>query len=127
MRTTSPDMPKEVVKGNHLGQPQYTITFNVVAHSAIDPKDVLEQGPDFQLPEFTYEYNSVTLPPGKFDYDTIVSALVNEIYPSDRMQAVVNNYLASPDDEEIKAEFEEMQAWRAEAKATAKRLLAEKK
>ena len=119
MKTTSNEMPKEVVRGNHLGQPQYTINFNVTMY--------LYEGPDpdgtINLP--LYEYNSVTLPPGKFDYDTIVSALVNEIYPSDRMQAVQNNYLANPDDKDIKAEFDEMQEWRNMAKKTAKYLLEE--
>ena len=120
MKTTSLDMPQEVVKGNYLGQPQYTINFNVTRYSYPGPE------PDGSISLPMYEYNSVTLPPGKFDYDTIVSALVNEIYPSDRMQAVQNNYLASPEDKEIKAEFDEMQKWRAEAKAIAKRLLEEK-
>ena len=122
MKTTSSDMPQEVVKGNYLGQPQYTINFNVTMHLCEEP----EPGPDFTIHLPMYEYNSVTLPPGKFDYDTIVSALVNEIYPSDRMQAVQNNYLAFPKDEEIKGEFDEMQKWRAEAKAIAKHLLEEK-
>lgn len=112
MRTTSPDRPLEIVEGRHLGQPRYTINFNVT-ESTLD---------DFPQ----YEYNSVTLAPGKFDYDTIVSALVNEIYPSDRMQAIQNNYLADPTDKEVKEEFDTMQEWRKEAKATAKRLLEEK-
>lgn len=107
----SPERPQEVVVGNHLGQKQRTINFNI------------EQSKVDDYPEFTY--NSVTLAPGKWDYDTIVSALVTEIYPNDRMQATVNNYLASPDDSEIKAEFDEMQGWRVQAKELATRLLEE--
>ena len=110
MKLTSQDRPDEVVKGNHLGQPQFTINFNVKAETLDD------------FPQ--YSYDSVTLPPGQWDYDTIVSALVNAVYPSDRMQAVQNNYLAEPGDEDIKAEFDEMQSWRKTAKETAKRLLA---
>lgn len=112
MRTVSSERPQEVVKGNHLGQPRYTINFNVT-------EETLDDFPQ-------YSYNSTTLPPGIFTYDAIVNALVNEIYPADRMQAVVNNYLASPTDADIKAEFDEMQNWRSEAKEMAKRLIAER-
>jgi hypothetical protein len=41
------------------------------------------------------------------------------------MQAIINNYLADPSDEGILQEFNDMQAWRKEAKIIAKEILAE--
>ncbi len=70
-----------------------------------------------------WEWISVTLPPAVWDYSAIVDALVTENYPTDKMQAVVNNYLLDPNDEDVVAEFNEMQEWRKHAKAIAKELL----
>lgn len=53
-------------------------------------------------------------------YERAVSAIVDDGYPSDKMQAVVNNYLLDPTDETAKAEMEAMQSWRALAKRVAK-------
>ena len=102
-------MPDTVVVGNHLGQRQRTINFNV--------KAIELDG------ETHYEYNSVTLPPGTWDYDSIIDALVSEIYPNDKMWAVVNNYLGNPNDEAVVAEYNEMQEWRERSKALATKLL----
>ena len=84
---------------------QHTVNFNVE---------------EIDVGGYTVRWQSVTLEPGVFSYDALVSAIVSERYPADRMQAVVNNYLAAPEDAEIKAEFDEMQAWRVFAKETAK-------
>lgn len=105
------EKPEEVVIGNHLGQKQRTVNFNIV---------------ETEFEGYTqYTFNTVTLPPGFWTYEAIVSALVNEIYPSDKMQAVLNNYLLDP--VEFKEEMNEMQEWRKEAKTMAKRLLEEYK
>lgn len=53
----------------------------------------------------------------------IVDAIVSAAYPNDVMQAVVNNYLASPDDEESLASFNTMQEWRKKAKAVATEIM----
>lgn len=53
-------------------------------------------------------------------YERAVSAIVDDGYPADKMQAVVNNYLLDPTDESAKAEMEAMQSWRALAKRVAK-------
>lgn len=73
-------------------------------------------------PQYTvcYEEGSVTLPIGVINYDAIVDAIITQRYPSDKMMAVINNYMLSPDDESIKAECQEMQAWRQRAKEVAK-------
>lgn len=91
-----------------LGQKQRTVNFNI--------EEINES-------DYTYRWQSVTLEPGIFTYDAIVSAIVSERYPADRMQAVVNNYLATPGDAEIKAEMDEMQQWRVLAKKIAKEAL----
>lgn len=53
-------------------------------------------------------------------YERAVSAIVDDGYPADKMQAVVNKYLLDPTDETAKAEMEAMQDWRALAKRVAK-------
>ena len=111
MRITSNERPQEVVLGRHLGQPQRTINFNISEETLDD------------FPQYTY--NSVTLPPGTWTYEAIVSALVNEIYPYDRMSAIQNNLADEPDNPQVIIEHDQMQAWRRTAKAMAKRLLAE--
>lgn len=80
---------------------------------------------DVEKTDEGYSYREVTLQPGTANYDGIVSALITCKYPSDRMQAVINNYLADPSDEGILQEFNDMQAWRKEAKIIAKEILAE--
>lgn len=72
-----------------------------------------------------YSYREVVLHPDITNYDGIVSALITCKYPSDKMQAIINNYLADPSDEGILQEFNDMQAWRKEAKIIAKEILAE--
>lgn len=110
MINVSPYKPEEVEISIRLGQRERTINFDVT-------EDVINGIPQ-------YSYRSAKLPLGVWTYEAIVSALVNELYPADRMQAIQNNYLDSPDDAHVADEFNEMQNWRREAKAIAKELLA---
>ena len=80
---------------------------------------------DVEKTDEGYSYREVVLHPDITNYDGIVSALVTCKYPSDRMQATINNYLADPSDEEILQEFNTMQEWRKEAKNLAREILAE--
>lgn len=80
-----------------------------------------------ELDDGTFEWDSVELPPAKFDYDTIVNALITLYYPNDKMQAVINNYLMDKENKNIVAEFNDMQLWRVEAKEIAMALLEEMK
>lgn len=59
----------------------------------------------------------------KDDYSAMVSALVSNEYPSDRMDAVRNNYMANQSDMKCAVAFTEMQRWRGEAKAIAREAL----
>lgn len=57
-------------------------------------------------------------------YDKVVNAIVSAAYPSDKMQAIINNHLLdSEEDEDYKGhteEFNTMQQWRKHAKEVAK-------
>ena len=60
----------------------------------------------------------------------VVDAIVSSAYPTDKMQAIINNHFANlakiadgkkldADDKEHEAEYEAMQSWRTKAKAVA--------
>lgn len=70
-----------------------------------------------------YSYEQVKIPNGRFEYSGIVDALISYKYPNDKMQAVINNYLLEPENLEYVTVFNEMQAWRKEAKEIAKKAL----
>lgn len=57
--------------------------------------------------------------PHPIDRGKIIDAIVTAMYPADKMQAVVNNYLLDPTDDEREDEMEAMQDWRAKAKQVA--------
>lgn len=70
--------------------------------------------------------------------DKIVDAIITGRYPTDKMQALINNHFANlakiaagkpldADDKEHEAEYNAMQEWRTKAKETAKQVLAEYK
>lgn len=63
----------------------------------------------------------MTLPIGVLDYGSIVSAYINNRYPFDSMQAIINNHLLG--DEEHETEYEEMQQYRKKAKRWAKEII----
>ena len=71
----------------------------------------------------TYKYQTYTLKPAVLDYDSIVNAIVSREYTNDKMQAVINNYLLDPSNEDTTKEFNDMQAFRKKAKDWAKDLL----
>lgn len=70
------------------------------------------------------------------DRDKIVDAIVSSVYPSDRMQAIINNHFLNlatiadggeldADEQEHEQEYLDMQAWRKKAKETAKDVLSD--
>lgn len=71
----------------------------------------------------TYKYQTYTLKPAVLDYDSIVNAIISKEYPSDKMQAIINNYLLDSSNEDTTNEFNDMQAFRKKAKDWAKDLL----
>lgn len=99
--------PKQVEGQFVYGSTQYTVNYSIV--EVLSP-DGLK----------CWQYKSATLPVGAWSYDAIVDALVTAEYPASKMQAVINNYLDSPKDADIKAEYTAMQEWRKEAKRIAR-------
>lgn len=68
--------------------------------------------------------------------DKVVDAIISTAYPTDKMQAIINNHFANlakiadgkkldADDEKHEAEYDAMQEWRTKAKAVAKNVLEE--
>lgn len=68
--------------------------------------------------------------------DKVIDAIVTAVYPTDKMQAIINNHFANlakiadgkkldADDEEHESEYEEMQSWRTKAKTVAKEVMEE--
>lgn len=56
------------------------------------------------------------------DRDTLISKIIRAKYSSDKMEAIVNNYLLTKTAEN-KAEFKEMQEWRSYAKELASQII----
>lgn len=68
--------------------------------------------------------------------DKVIDAIVTAVYPTDKMQAIINNHFANlakiadgkkldADDEEHEAEYDAMQEWRTKAKTVAKEVMEE--
>ena len=70
-----------------------------------------------------YEWDSVTLPNGRFGYSLIVNALVGVRYPSDKMQAILNNCISNLFDAGNLTEYKALQEWRKKAKQYAREAL----
>ncbi len=100
--------PQFIVNNRNLGRNEYTINFDV---------EVL--GKKERTSDKKYRYQSISLPPGISDRDTVISKLVCSHYTNDEMTAVINNYLLDDGDEESIAEFKEMQNWRKHSKEIA--------
>lgn len=101
------DAPERVVSAKHLGMRQRTVNYSITPLGENDPSG------------YRFRHQAVTLEPGVWSYDAIVSAIITAEYPRDRMDAIVNNYLADPTNDTAIEEMQEMQAWRKTAKAIA--------
>ena len=78
---------------------------------------------DINIIEGYNEPITIQLGISKFNYGGIIDALINYKYPTDKMQAIINNYLLDPNNESANQEFIEMQKWRSESKEIAKEIL----
>lgn len=110
MKQKGYEQPDRIAVTRHLGQPKYTL--NVFVKEMND-----EDG------DPCYEWQEVSLPVGVWDYGAIVDALVRIQYPSDRMEAVTNNYLANQGDMDCAVAYTEMLRYRGECKVLARQLL----
>lgn len=57
------------------------------------------------------------------DYGLFVSALIRSSYSQDQVEAITQNYLANSKDADAKKAFNDLQAWRAQAKEIATELI----
>ena len=73
--------------------------------------------------ELSTEESTIIFPTGYWDYGTIVDTLIKERYPSDRMEAVTNNYLANQADMESAQAYTVMLRYRGECKVLARELM----
>ena len=71
-----------------------------------------------------YEWHSVELPPGRWSYALIVNALVEERYPVEKMQAILNNCFDDLFNADNQAEYRAVQEWRKKAKRYAREAMA---
>lgn len=70
-----------------------------------------------------FSYLQVELMPAQMNKPAIVNAVIRAKYEQPDMEAIQNNYMLNPADEEASADFFEMQEWRKMAKAIAKEAL----
>lgn len=105
--------PQFVTYKKHLGQKIYTINYHV---EHIDYDEQHGQ---------PWRYSTVTLPVGRYDRATVISAVIRQRYSDDEMQAIINNYLLDPTDAEAIMEFNAMQDYRRFAKSLADEFIKE--
>ncbi len=103
--------PAPVETRKRLGMQQRTVNYGV--------QELAAEG----RVGFRYRHKAVTLEPGVWSYGAIVDAIITAEYTGGRMQAVINNYLADPADEEARAEMQQMQQVRLMAKRIAREAL----
>lgn len=104
------DMPEKMVKAIRVySRPAYIIAFGFCLNDGVSGK---------------YMWYEQQLEPTVWDYGSLVDAIISTYYPQDKMQAVINNYLLDPNNEDSLNEFNAMQEKRAWAKKTAKKLMA---
>ena len=74
------------------------------------------------LPQYSISVDDVmvTLDTSGVAYEHCVNKLISAKYPSDKMQAVINNYLEDPSNTAYIEEFRAMQEWRKIAKEASK-------
>lgn len=74
-------------------------------------------------PDGEGEDYEVEVPLAQWDYAHIVSRIIKARYDDDQREAISFNYQNDPTDEEHSREMDELQAWRANAKEVARRIL----
>lgn len=82
-----------------------------------------EKNGEFENESVQFKWSTAVFPPGEHEYGSIINAIIQMKYPTDKMQALTNNYLYDPDNIEHMREFMEMQEYRKYAKQTAKEII----
>ena len=68
-----------------------------------------------------YKYIIFSMPRSEYNYDSLVSNIIDLHYRTREMFAIMNNYLTEPDNEKYKKEFDELQTVRKNAKEYVKK------
>ena len=105
MKGASDKYPELVTKEVIRGQYNYTIRFQINQQEDI----------------FTWE--EVELPPGIYNRSTIISKLIKYYFPSEKVEAIVNNVLSNPLNESYMEEYKEFQEWRTKVKTYAQEII----
>ena len=95
---------------------------NPVTHTTLINFDVREE---IDSERGKYSYLQVEMYPSQMRRSAIISAVIRAKYDQDKMEAIINNYLEDPTDEDALAGIHEMQSWRNMAKLIAKEALEE--
>lgn len=66
-----------------------------------------------------YQYESVDLEPGAWNRGAVIDAIIRSRYSQAAVEAINNNYLDEPDNEQYVAEREALKTWRRHAKEIA--------
>lgn len=104
--------PPQVSVSWSFGMPSYTVCVDVEEV----PRDDADAPAEFR-------WTCIRLAEGRLSYDTLVAALVRTRYPDDAMTAIINNHLLDPGNAGTEAEWQQMQQWRARAKALAREII----
>ena len=105
MKGASDKYPELVTKEVIRGQYNYTIRFQINQQEDI----------------FTWE--EVELPPGIYNRSTIISKLIKYYFPSEKVEAIINNVLSNPLNESYMEEYKEFQEWRTKVKTYAQEII----
>lgn len=76
-----------------------------------------------QILETAEDFNRLPETDKQSSYGELVERLVRKRYSQSQVEAIINNYLDDSENEQYKAEFLELQAYRKECKAEAKNIL----
>lgn len=88
-------------------------TVNPVTHTTLINFDIREEQ---DSERGKYSYLQVEMYPSQMHRSAIISAVIRAKYDQDEMEAIINNYLENPTDEDVLADIHEMQTWRCRAK-----------
>lgn len=112
--------PQEVTVAVDLGRKKCTVNFDITELPEDDPTG------------FRYSWRSVTLEPGVWSYDSIVSAIIYLEYNPDKIEALNANMVGALSGiltegitklSEYKEEFKAFTKWRLHAKAVAREII----
>lgn len=120
MKQISTTKPQEVVVSRDGKGWLLTVNYNITEREANAGELAAADAPGTKV----WEYESASVKCDKKPheyYGTLVAAIIRTRFSADAVEAITQNYLA--DAEAGRAEFDELQVWRSEAKRMAREIL----